>query len=90
MYRCQYFAACFLCLFKIDAATFEVDMVTYSQDITKKPFQQQFMVPHKQTLLRNMQTEKKAIHILFNTVHMKNHFLLLIVFLWINLSWHLS
>ena len=44
-----------LLLVKIDAAIFEVNMTNHSQDITKKQFQQQLVVPpHKQTLLRNM------------------------------------
>ena len=41
------------------SATFRVNMINNSQDITKKQYQQQLTVPpHKQTLVRNSYMEK--------------------------------
>ena len=63
---------------KIDAAAFELNVRYYSQDITKKQFQQQLTAPQHKPLFAIRIWKKNT---LFNTFHVKSLVLHLIVFL---------
>ena len=53
---------------EIDAATFEINMMNYSQNIMIKQFQQQSKAPpHKYTLLRNRYLEEKHFLLFLST-----------------------